>query len=178
LATAEAYLAAGGYRWNAGIFCWRADVVLRELTTHCAWLMEALAPLKTAWGSPRWEQVLVEVYQPLKRVSIDYALMEHAKSIAVVTGRFTWDDVGSWDSLYDHLPADADGVITRGDVIAQDCTDSLILADSGQLIAAVGLNGISVVATNDAILVIPKGRSQDVKRIVDDLKAKGRTALI
>jgi len=177
-ATAASYVAEGTYRWNAGIFAWRADVVLRELESHCQWLTDALAPVGAAWGTPRFAQVLDDVYQPLRKVSIDYALMEKAKDIRVVTGTFTWDDVGSWDSLYDHLPLDAAGNAVRGEVIQSDCRDSLLVAESGQLVAAIGLTGITVVATRDAVLVLPKGEGQSVKQIVDQLKATGRISLL
>lgn len=177
-ANAQQYVDDGHYRWNAGIFCWRADVVVDELRAHCGWLMEALAPLEAAWGTPAWEKTLDAVYQPLKRISIDYALMEKSQKICVVTGAFQWDDVGSWDSLYDHLPAGDKGVITRGQTVAVDCRDSLLVSESGQLIAGIGLQGMTVVATKDAILVVPKGRSQEVKQVVDSLKQQGLGALL
>jgi mannose-1-phosphate guanylyltransferase len=176
--TAKKYLAEGGYRWNSGIFTWRTDVVLDELATHCTWLTDALAPVGAAWGTPDFNRVLNEVYQPLKRISIDYALMEKAANICVVTADFQWDDVGSWDSLYDHLPKDAQGVINRGDIVALDCKDSLIMSDTQQVVAAIGLSNLSVVVTRDAILIVPKGRSQQVKQVVDALKAKGRAELL
>ncbi len=177
-ATAEQYLATGEYRWNAGIFCWRVDTVISELTAHCGWLMEALAPLEKAWGTANWTSQLDAVYQPLKRISIDYALMEKSKRICVVTGTFQWDDVGSWDSLYDHLPKDANGIIARGETCTVDCRDSLLVSETGQLIAGIGLTGMTVVATKDAILVVPKGRSQEVKKIVDGLKETGKSGLL
>ena len=178
LARAESYVAAGTYRWNAGIFCWQVATVIDELQTHCSWLMAALAPLSAAWDTPAWEGTLAAIYEPLQRISIDYALMEKSTKIQVVTGTYTWDDVGSWDSLYDHLPAGAHGVISRGETIAIDCHDSLLVSDSGQLIAGIGLQGLTVVATKDAILVVPKGRSQEVKQVVDALKAQGRSSLL
>ena len=177
-ATAESYVAAGTYRWNAGIFAWRADTVLAELATHCGWLTEALAPVGAAWGTPAFASVLAEVYGPLKKISIDYALMERAKRIAVITGAFFWDDVGSWDALYDHTPADAQGVRHRGPTLAVDCKDSLLVSESGQLIAGIGLDGMTVVVTKDSVLVVPKGRSQDVKAVVDGLRSSGYAVLI
>jgi len=177
-ATAASYVSEGSYRWNAGIFAWRADVVLRELQRHCQWLTDALAPVGAAWGTPGFAQVLNAVYQPLKKVSIDYALMEKAQDIRVVTGTFSWDDVGSWDSLYDHLPLDAAGNAVRGEVVQSGCKDSLLVAETGQLVAAIGLTGITVVATKDAVLVLPKGEGQQVKQIVDRLKAGPRSGLL
>jgi mannose-1-phosphate guanylyltransferase len=176
--TAKRYLSEGGYRWNSGIFTWRSDVVLGELETHCTWLTNALQPVGEAWGTPAFDRVLNDVYQPLKKISIDYALMEKAANICVVTADFTWDDVGSWDSLYDHLPVDAQGLIARGDVLALDCRDSLLISESGQAVVGIGLHDLTVVATKDAILIVPKGRSQQVKQVVEALKAKGRNELL
>ncbi len=177
-ATAKKYLSDGGYRWNSGIFTWKTDVVLDGLDTHCTWLSEALKPVAAAWGTADFAHVLNEVYQPLKKISIDYALMEKANNICVVTADFHWDDVGSWDSLYDHLPKDANGVITQGDVLAQGCNNSLFVGQTQQIITAIGVNDLSVVVTKDAILIVPKGRSQQVKNVVDTLKAKGRADLL
>jgi mannose-1-phosphate guanylyltransferase len=177
-ATARGYVAEGTYRWNAGIFCWRSDVVLGELEQHCPWLTAALAPLAEHWGRPDFASVLDRIYQPLRKISIDYALMEKARDIVVVTGDFAWDDLGSWDALYDHLPRDAAGVITHGRVLALECQDSLVYNTGAQTVVAHGLSGITVVATADAILIQPKGRSQEVKKAVDALKNGGRADLL
>lgn len=175
---AKAYVQDGFHLWNAGIFAWKSDVVLRELSDHCPWLTQALLPLAAHWGTPGFDAALAEVYGPLKRISIDYALMEKAQDISVVTATFTWDDVGSWDALYDHLPADRDGVIVRGPVLAQGCTGSLLVNEGKQMLVGVGLKNLSVVVTADAILIVPKGRSQQVKQVVDALKAQGKTELL
>ena len=175
---AKAYLQDGDYRWNSGIFTWRSDVVLKELATHCPWLTQALLPLTQHWGTPDFDAALAEVYEPLKRISIDYALMEKASDISVVTATFTWDDVGSWDALYDHLPADRDGVITRGTVLTQGCRDTLMVNETTQMLVGVGLARLSVVVTPDAILIVPKGKGQQVKQVVDALKAQGRGVLL
>ncbi|MBA3684218.1 MAG: NTP transferase domain-containing protein [Planctomycetes bacterium] len=177
-ATAERYLADGSYRWNSGIFTWRSDVVLAELAKHCGWLTEALAPLARAWDTPGFAADLARIYGPLRKISIDYALMEKAQHIAAVTVDFGWDDLGSWDALYDHLDHDAHGVAARGDVQAIECADSLFFAGGKQAIVAIGTTGMIVVSTDDALLILPKGRSQDVKRAVEALKARERTKLL
>jgi mannose-1-phosphate guanylyltransferase len=174
---AKAYIQDGDHLWNSGIFTWRCDVVLKELASHCPWLTEALLPLARHWGTPQFDQALAAVYEPLKRISIDYALMEKATDIKVVTATFDWDDVGSWDALYDHLPADHNRVITRGQVLAHDCRDALLVNETKQMLVGVGLARLSVVVTEDAILIVPKGRGQHVKQVVDALKAKGRSDL-
>ena len=177
-ATAKAYLAEGAYRWNAGIFSWRSDVVLGELDQHCPWLTAALMPLADHWGRPDFAAALDRIYQPLRKISIDYALMEKAKEIVVVTGGFAWDDLGSWDALYDHLPRDLAGVISRGDVLPLDCRDSLLFNAGRQTLVVQGVQGLTVVVTPDAILILPKGRSQDVKLAVEALKQRGRGDLL
>jgi mannose-1-phosphate guanylyltransferase len=178
LEKAREYLQHGGYRWNAGIFCWKSSVVLTQLRQHCTWLVQALEGLGARYGTPAFEAALADAYLPLKKISIDFALMEHARNIAVVTGEFVWDDVGSWDSIYDHLPPDADGVISRGETLAIDCKDSLFLSESGQLIAGIGLERMTVIATKDAVLVVPRGHSQNVKAVVESLKKQGKEHLL
>lgn len=179
LEQAKRYVADGGYRWNSGIFTWRADVVLRELGAHCPWLTEALRPVAAAYGTPGFDAALAAAYGPLKKVSIDYALMEHARDVVAVDAAFAWDDVGSWDALPAHLAADASGTITRGDTLAQDCRDCLLVSEPGApLVAVSGCEGLTVVATRDAVLVVPRGKGQGVKGLVDELAKRGRKDLI
>ena len=177
-ATAAGYLKDGGYLWNSGIFCWKPAVCLEQLAQHCPWLVQGLAGVVPAIGTEGFAEALDKAYAPLKRISIDYALMEKAVGVQVVVGDFQWDDVGAWDSLYDHTPSDPAGVRVRGDVVAVGCRDSLLVNHGRAVLAATGLSGITVVATEDAILVLPKGAAQDVKRIVDRLKSEGRDALL
>lgn len=177
-ATAEGYLAQGDYRWNAGIFTWRVDTVLKNLDAQCPWLTEALRPLGKAYGTAAFDEALAAAYGPLKRISIDYALMEHASDIACVCGAFDWDDVGSWDALYDHLPQDEHGLRQRGEVLAIDCKDSLIANETAKVVAAIGATGQTLVVTDDAVLLVAKGRSQEVKQVVDRLKQDGKSTLL
>lgn len=179
LERAKAYLAAGGFRWNSGIFTWRTDVVLRELGTHCPWLTAALAPVAAAYGTPAFDAALAAAYGPLRKVSIDYALMEHARDVAAVEGDFAWDDVGSWDALPAHLPADASGTIARGAAVAVGCRDCLLHSEpDAPLIAAANCHGLTIVATRDAVLVVPRGEGQAVKLVVDELGRRGMKTLL
>ncbi|MDA3960766.1 MAG: mannose-1-phosphate guanylyltransferase [Planctomycetota bacterium] len=169
-ATAEGYVAEGTYRWNSGIFTWRADTVLGELAKHAGWLTEALAPVGAAFGTEQFAPALAEIYPGLDKISIDYALMEHATDIAVVTCDFDWDDVGSWDALYDNMESDDQGVRRRGDVLVLDSKDSLVVNEGGPMVTAIGIDGLTVVSTPDAVLVIPKGHSQAVKALYGQLQ--------
>ncbi|MHC5068313.1 MAG: mannose-1-phosphate guanylyltransferase [Planctomycetota bacterium] len=161
--TAAAYVADGGYRWNSGIFTWRVDTVRAGLAEHCPALSSALAPVGAAFGGDAFNAALEAAYPGLDKISIDYALMEHAQSIVAVSCDFDWDDVGSWDALYDHEAADADGLRIRGQVVALGCRDSLLVEAGGPTLTAIGVEGITVVSTADAVLILPKGDSQRVK---------------
>lgn len=179
LERAKAYLAAGTFRWNSGIFTWRTDVVLGQLAAHCPWLTTALAPVAAAYGTAAFDAALAAAYAPLRKVSIDYALMEHARDVVAVEGDFAWDDVGSWDALPEHLPADAAGNVLRGDALASECGDCLLVSEPGApLVAAARCHGLTVVATRDAVLVVPRGEGQAVKAVVDALARSGRDALL
>ena len=175
---AEQYVADGNYLWNSGIFTWRCDVVLEQLAEHTTWLVDGLAAVEAAWDSDAFDSVLAESYGKLKKISIDFALMEHATDIKVVRANFEWDDVGSWDALYDHLPADEHGVIQRGEGRVLNCSNSMIINESQQFVAAVGLDDVSIVVTDDATLVCAKGASQSVKDIYNALKDQGRDELL
>jgi mannose-1-phosphate guanylyltransferase len=179
LARAQGYLADGGYRWNSGIFCWQAAVVLRELSRHVGWLTAALAPAAAAWNTPGFEAALAAAYGPLKRISIDYALMERAEDVAAVEGDFAWDDLGSWDALPAHLPPGEAGVQTRGETVVVGSRDCLVMAEPGApLVAVAGCRDLTVVATRDAVLVVPRGQGQEVKAVVDELRRSGRERLL
>ena len=171
--TAVGYLAAGDYRWNSGMFTWRADVVLEALRTHCAELATAVEPLGAAFGGDSFAGLIAERYPTLTKISIDYALMEKHDDIRVITPTFTWDDLGSWDALRDHLPMDANGVAAGGSTVHLDCQNSLFFQEEGAPpIAAIGVDGITVVSSPESILVVPTGGSQSVKQLQQQVLAE------
>ena len=174
-ATAETYLASGSYVWNSGLFLFRASRYLEELRQHRP---DILTACEAALASPRVDMDFIRVDEAAFRAcpddSIDYAVMEKTDRAVVVSMDAGWSDVGAFASLWDVLPKDAAGNASRGDVMLQDCTNSLVFAENG-LVAAVGLRDAVVVQTKDAVLVAPKDRAQEVKQIVARLKAEGRT---
>ena len=172
-ATASTYLEAGEYLWNSGMFIWRCDAVLAEMRGACPHIIEVLEPVQERWGSEDFAEALAIGYDRVEKISVDYALLEKASEIKVMRVGFQWDDVGSWDALYDHLPVDSDGVIRRGEVLTIGCSDSLLINNSEQLVAGIGVEGLTVVTTPDAVLVCAKGAGQDVKKLVDQLKQGG-----
>lgn len=170
-ATAGRYLAGGRHLWNAGIFVFRGTTLLS--------LLERLAP-EVAAGLARLAAEparTAELYRTLPSISIDYAVMERLDDLAALPLDCGWSDLGSWAALADELAADRAGNRTRGDVLAVDAAANLLYADAGT-IAVVGVEGLVVVRTADAVLVVPQERSQEVRRVVDALRRQGRGELL
>jgi mannose-1-phosphate guanylyltransferase len=174
-AVAEEYVASGEYYWNSGIFCWRAATILDCLKRFTPELYEALERIAGAIATPNEAVVLREAYEPLEKISIDYAVMEKAESIRVVEADFEWSDVGSWESVarLRRPEADAQGNVLVGRCELLDVAGSLILSDEGHLIGVIGVDDLIIVHTPDATLVCSKRRAEDVKRLVDHLEKKG-----
>jgi mannose-1-phosphate guanylyltransferase/mannose-1-phosphate guanylyltransferase/mannose-6-phosphate isomerase len=177
-ARAEGYLAEGGYTWNSGIFLFPVKAYLAELGGRDP---ETVAAARRAVAEARTDldflRLDVEAFAKCRSDSIDYAVMEHTHNAAVVPVSMGWNDLGAWDSVYAATPKDPDGNVVLGDIIAVDCRDSYLRSEEG-LVAALGLDGIILVVTADAILIAPKDRAQDVKLLVDQLKRSGRDEAI
>jgi mannose-1-phosphate guanylyltransferase/mannose-1-phosphate guanylyltransferase/mannose-6-phosphate isomerase len=177
-ATAEAYLAEGRYSWNGGIFLFRADAYLAALEMHDpAIAVAARAAMAKAVSDGVRLHPDAEAFAASPSDSIDYAVMEKAERVAVVPVEMGWSDVGSWDALYAIAPSDAEGNACEGDVLTIDSSGCLIRSD-GPLVAAVGVTDLIVIATGDAVLVMPRGSSQEVKRAVEALKKQGHPGLV
>ena len=181
LATAQAYLDDGSYLWNSGLFMMRASVWLAAIAV-CR--TDILAACRAAWdqGSVDGEflRVSKEAFGQCPSDSIDYAVMERIAagestlpSGVVIPLAAGWSDVGAWDSLWQVLPKDDKGNVSQGDVLLHDCRNTLVISE-GRLVACVGIEDVVVVETPDAILVVHKNKTQDVKKIVDSLKREGR----
>jgi len=181
-ATAQEYLESGDYLWNSGIFMMRATVWLAAMELCRADIFSAC---QAAWQVEQLDGDFVRVgkteFQQCPSDSIDYAVMEriaagelNLPAGVVIPLSVGWSDVGAWDSLWQTLPKNADGNVLQGDVLLNDCTDTLAMS-SGRLIACVGVSDLIVVETPDAILVAHKSKTQDVKKIVDTLKNQGRS---
>jgi len=179
---AERYLAEGRYLWNAGIFVWRADVFLAELRRQLPELHAAVERIADAWGSPRQDEVLGSVWSGITPDNVDQGVLEGAARaglVATVPADIGWNDVGDWDTLADLLPSEH-GVarLGGGAVLARDCANTLVCSTSGRLVAGLGLRGLLVIDTPDAVLVAPRDRAQEVKAVVDALRDEGRDDLI
>jgi len=184
-ATAQRYLASGEYRWNAGMFIVRSSVLLGHLADQRPELHDGLREVAAAWDGPDREQVLARVWPGLERVAIDHAVAEPVAAVggvAVVPGRFGWDDVGDFNSLAALLPAvDGAGSKVRGDpakVVRRDSAGSVVVPASDRVVTVLGLDDVVVVDTPDALLVTTRARAQQVKTMVDVLRENGMEELL
>jgi len=173
-ATAEAMLAEGGHDWNGGIFLMRADTLVAGLEKHAPDILAAAR--RAVAGQVAEGQRIVpngEAFRASPAQSIDYALMEKAERVAVAPVAVGWSDVGGWAALYDIAARDAKGNALAGEAIAIDCAGTLIRSE-GPLVAAIGVRDLVIVATDDAMLVVPRGEAQRVKDVVERLKTEGK----
>ena len=174
-ATAQTYLDSGRHLWNAGMFCFQAGTLLQELQRHAPDVHNAA---KACWQHMRAvsAQVLeapADAFAQMPNISIDYAVMEKSERVAVVPSRFDWNDIGSWTAIRNLLPADAQENRAEGDVLFVDTTRTFV-SSQGRLVATVGVDGLMIVDTRDALLVAREDRAQDVKRVVERLKQDKR----
>ncbi len=174
LARAEGFLASGEYYWNSGLFLFKARRYLEELQKFAPDIATAaLAGVQKAQPDLDFTRIDKAAFEACRSESIDYAVMEKTADAVVVPLDAGWSDVGSWAALHEASPADARGNVLHGDVVVEDTDGCLIHAES-RLVTAVGLKDHVVVETKDAVLVAPKDRVQDVKKLVARLKAEGR----
>ncbi|MBN9166944.1 MAG: mannose-6-phosphate isomerase [Myxococcales bacterium 68-20] len=176
-ARAESFVAAGpsSYLWNAGMFFFRVRDMAALLTRHLPAVASGVARMLEGG-----EALVHEVFPTLESISIDHGVMEKAEGLAVVPGDFGWNDVGSWQSAWELADRDPNGNALGPSDLVIDGKDNLVrsLGASKKTIALVGVNDLVVVETDDAILVIPRERAQDVRLVVDALKKAGKTALL
>ncbi|MBM4343814.1 MAG: mannose-1-phosphate guanylyltransferase [Deltaproteobacteria bacterium] len=171
------FLAGGRHLWNAGVFVVRADRALHALDRHLPDIGRCLAELDHhAVGGEAWHAVIKVAFPHCPSVSIDYGVMEHESDIAVVRLDAGWSDVGTWHSILGLRPAGATN-FTYGPVLTLD-SDQCVVISKGPFVAAVGLHNMAVVATDDATLVVPLDRSQDVRQVVAEVTARGRADLL
>jgi mannose-1-phosphate guanylyltransferase len=180
-ATATSYIETGRFLWNSGIFAWRVDTILAELQQYLPESMQPLKQLLEEYAVRSFNEVpqneLARTYNALPSVAIDNGVLEKSRRVAVVEADIGWKDVGSWDALDQCFPTDEKGNLFYGDVIAIDSEGITVDSDT-KIVACVGVKDLVVVVSKGAVLVCPKSRAQDVKKIVEELKARGRSDLV
>ncbi len=168
-ATALRFLESGDFLWNSGMFIWHVDAILDEIKNLMPDLYEGLLLIKDSLSKPNFKEVLTNVYGQLKKVSIDYGIMENSSKVFLTKGMFTWSDVGSWEEVYQLSEKNKDGNAITGKVFTDMVVDSYIYSPD-KLTAVIGLDNIIVINHEDTVLVCRRDKAQDVKEIVDFLK--------
>jgi mannose-1-phosphate guanylyltransferase len=175
LETAIRFIENGRYSWNSGMFIWRADRLMAEYRSQLPDLHNSLVIIAAALGTPGEEEVLRAEWKGIRRVSIDYGIMENADNVAVIPVELGWSDIGSWASLLDVLEGDEGGNVFQASTVALDTERTLVRSELGRdrLVAAIGLEDMIVVDTPDVLLVCPRSRAEQVREIVKRLEAEG-----
>lgn len=170
--TARGYLEDGGFLWNSGIFVWSVAELLEEIARQLPLLGDGLDRIATAMGSDCEGDTVAEVYPTLQRISVDYGIMEGARRCWTIPVKFPWSDVGSWPAVAEMLECDDAGHAVRGRTVAIDCADCVLIGER-TLVAAAGVKDLIVVATPDAVLVVPAHDAQRVKELVAKVEENG-----
>lgn len=171
------YVNSGRYRWNAGMFIWSFVTVTNGLEMHQKEMAEACRRWFKVAGTPKLAKVLAKEYPDIKKVSIDYALLEHAHNVVVAAGDFAWDDLGSWNALARHLQPDPEGNCAVGDFVHVDAARNVVYdarTKNRTPIAIVGLRDSVIVLADDSTLVAHKSQTQKIKDLVGKLAADPR----
>ncbi|MBI3941481.1 MAG: mannose-1-phosphate guanylyltransferase [Chloroflexi bacterium] len=173
LETATAFLAEQIYLWNSGIFTWRVDQIIQEMERLLPELMAPMHRMASALGTPDQNRMVAEVWPELPNVTIDRGVMEHTDRAAMVPANVGWNDVGSWEAVYHLISQNGEQNAVMGDHLSVETKGTLIYGDN-RIIATVGVQDLVIVDTQDALLICARDRAQDVKRIVEQLKAANR----
>jgi len=187
---AEEFVAAGNYYWNSGIFLWSARTLANAVREHLPETAPLLESIAAAWGTPQFDEIFHSAYPKCENISVDYAVLEprsakgeHLSNLFCIPAEFSWNDLGSWSSLYEYqletrMRGDAEGNVTdTGGHMAIEANDNYIFSPR-KFVALVGVKNLVVVDTEDALLIAHRNHSQDVGKIVKELGGTGHSELI
>ena len=178
LAIARRLVSDGKHFWNAGIFVWRADLILEELARFQPGIAARLNIMAASRRRGRIPAAAVDkAYRRMRGISIDYGVLEKSDRMAVIPAQFQWSDVGSWDAMAGQWPADGQGNHSRGRVVAVQASGNIVAAE-GKTVALVGVDDLVVVDSEDAILIVRRDKCQDVREVVDALRRRRREDLL
>tara|TARA_B110000438_G_scaffold260406_1_gene270433 strand:- start:283 stop:1350 length:1068 start_codon:yes stop_codon:yes gene_type:complete len=167
--TARNFLKSGEFLWNSGIFIWQAKMILLEMKTFMCELHDSLDAIYDAISTKEYDIVLDREWELVRPESIDYGILEKAKNVYTVKASFKWSDIGSWNSLFKALPKNDENNYHEGEVIALDTNNNLIISPN-RLTAVIGVQGLSIINLDDATLIVPHNKAEEVKNIVNMLK--------
>ena len=177
-ARAEQFLASGRFLWNSGMFFFRADAILEAVELFLPSLGAAIGELDEAAARGQEAETLARLFSELPSVSIDHGVMEKAERVSVLPGSFGWSDLGSWTTAWELAERDAEGNAMPPESLAIESRDCYIVAPEGKTVALVGVEGLVVVDTEDALLIVPRERAQEVKAVVAALSKRGDRSLL
>ncbi|MBK8946773.1 MAG: mannose-1-phosphate guanylyltransferase [Ignavibacteriae bacterium] len=177
LSTAKRFVEAGDFLWNSGMFIWKTEVILNELSLYLPELYEGLLELEKVISAENFNETLTKVYGQLASISIDYGIMEKSNKVFLIKGNFDWSDVGSWEEVYQLSEKDENGNAKIGDFYAENSFGSYVF-NPKKFTAIVGLENIIVIETDDALLICNRDNAQDVKHVVDYLKMNNKDNLL
>lgn len=169
---AQSYLESGHYLWNSGMFMWKTSSIIENFQRFLPRLYKTMLPLMEFMGTDREEEMINEIYPMLQNISIDYGILERCDEVVVIEGDFGWNDIGSWDALGAIFPPDEQGNIVKASHLGIETRNSIIYGEK-RLIATIGIEGLIIADTKDALLICAKDKAQEVKEIVNMLKEKG-----
>ncbi|HOM71762.1 MAG TPA: mannose-1-phosphate guanylyltransferase [Armatimonadota bacterium] len=172
--TAQKYVTSWRYVWNSGMFIWKASAILDRFKKYAPEIYEGLERYRKAIGTPKEAEELAKVYKSFPNISIDYAILEKSERVLVIPADIGWSDIGSWQALYELLSFDQQTNVVAGRHVGIDTYNCLIHGGS-KLIATIGLDNLVIVDTDDVLLIMPRGRSQDIKKLLDKLQKTGKT---
>ncbi|MEZ4754230.1 MAG: mannose-1-phosphate guanylyltransferase [Bdellovibrionota bacterium] len=174
---AKEYFASGLFYWNSGMFVWKASAYLKSVEKYMPELHKSLIIIDSALGTEKELEVLQQEFQKMDSVSVDFGILEHATNCTVVTADdFGWNDVGSWDAWAEHFNTDDNNNLLHGDALAIDSKDCVIHSEH-KLVAVVGAHDLVIIDSGDALLVCPRKKVQDVKKVVEELRKINREDL-
>jgi len=170
-------LATHDHSWNSGMFLWRTDTILNEISRQMPNLYNTLTQIGSAWGTKKQDATLTNLWPGLRNETVDYGIMENAEKVAVLpAGGLEWSDIGNWDSLFDVLMPDSDGnIVFNGHHLPVETSSSLVYGNNdGRLIVTIGVDNLIVVDTGDVLLVCHKDQAARVRQVVDTLNNSDR----
>jgi mannose-1-phosphate guanylyltransferase len=166
-------LREGGYSWNSGMFIWKIDQIMSEFQRQMPGLFDQLVEVEKAVGTPDFQGTMARIWPTVAKQTIDYGIMEGARSVTVIPVNIGWSDVGSWGSVFNLLPKDSNGNSFVGPHLEIDSNNTLVFGGK-RLVALIGVENLVVVDTEQAVLITTIDREQDVREIVDRLKETGQ----
>lgn len=178
LETATEYMESGRFLWNAMMFIWRVDSLAQELRRLQPEILDGVNEIARAWNGRNREHIHSRIWSQLPNVTIDVGVMEKAERVAVVPAEMGWSDVGDWHGLGELIEQDAGGNAIKGEMVQIDTTNSVVWSESRRMVATIGIDNVVIVDTDDALLVVDRNRCQDVRMVVEELKAGSKPRLL